>query len=95
MRTFIYLTSGLGLLFFALQNLPYVTMDLAGVFTVTWLLFAMLFIGANLYDLIGVDREHRQARRADALRRAAFDTFSRGRYQVVNRGGQNKRRFMQ
>ncbi|MBL0386249.1 hypothetical protein JJB07_06230 [Tumebacillus sp. ITR2] len=63
MRAFVYLTAGLAMLFYALPRVPDVTMDISGAFTISWLAFAMLFIGANLYYLIGVDKERQSRRR--------------------------------
>lgn len=64
MRSFVYLTIGLAMLFYALPHLPDVGPSLAGVFTLSWTGFAMLIIAANLYYLVGVDRErkHKQDR---------------------------------
>lgn len=63
MRAFVYLTVGLAMLFYALPRIPDVTMSSRGAFTIMWLAFAMLFIGANLYYLIGVDKERQDRRR--------------------------------
>jgi hypothetical protein len=63
-KSFICLAMGLVMLFYAMPRLPDVTLSEEGLFTVLWLLFSLLFIGANLYMLIGVDKERRQRRTA-------------------------------
>jgi hypothetical protein len=66
MRSFVYLTMGLAMLFYALPNLPTVTFSIAGVFTASWLCFALLIVGANLYYLIGADKEQQKRHRQQA-----------------------------
>jgi hypothetical protein len=61
-KAFIYLAIGLVMLFYAVPRLPDVTFSEEGVFTIVWLLFALLTVGANLYVLIGVDKERRKRR---------------------------------
>lgn len=68
MRAFIYLTMGLAMLFYALPRVPEITMSMEGAFIISWLSFAMLFIGANLYYLIGADRETQERQKRDRIR---------------------------
>ncbi|PWK13862.1 hypothetical protein [Tumebacillus permanentifrigoris] len=90
MRAFVYLTVGLAMLFYALPRVPDVTMDIRGVFTISWLAFAMLFIGANLYYLIGVDKERQiRRRRSDWLARTL-----RNLREPTNSKTSGKRRYM-
>jgi TRAP-type mannitol/chloroaromatic compound transport system permease small subunit len=51
---------GIAMVVYAVPKLPAFSLSAAGFFTLVWLLFALLVIGANLYYLIGVDRESRQ-----------------------------------
>ncbi|KEO82080.1 hypothetical protein [Tumebacillus flagellatus] len=92
MRAFVYLTVGLAMLFYALPRVPDVTMDLHGAFTICWLAFAMLCIGANLYHLIGVDKERQKRRRqSDWL----YRTLRNVREPLPARAGQKgKRQYM-
>jgi hypothetical protein len=55
-----YLVLGIGMLGYALPKLPAISFSAAGMFSLAWLLFALLVIGAHLYELIGVGREARQ-----------------------------------
>lgn len=83
------------MLFFALPRLPHVSASIEGVFTVTWLLFAMLIIGANFYSLIGADRETQARRRANAILQWKLHEMERRAHMETNRSKQeNKRRFM-
>lgn len=64
--SFVYMGLGLAMLFYAIPQLPKLSATAAGVFSVVWLLFGILVVGANLYYLIGVDRERK---RRDRFRR--------------------------
>lgn len=77
MRSFVYLTIGLAMLFYALPHMPEVTASLEGVFTLSWTGFAMLIIAANLYYLVGVDRERQH---------------KKNRYRWIQRGLREMRR---
>jgi hypothetical protein len=96
MRAFVYLTLGLAMLFWALPNLPAVTLSAKGAFTISWLLLALLTISANLYYLIGVDRE---AQAKSKLRRWSEHRLSelrRGYFPEGKRdlNKENRRRYM-
>lgn len=95
LRSFVYLTIGLAMMFYALPNMPDVTMSLAGAFTVSWLAFALLMISANLYYLIGVDREQRASRERIAWLRSRMRQWN-GRGQQAKTGSTqaNRRRYM-
>ncbi|BCJ88014.1 hypothetical protein [Effusibacillus dendaii] len=60
LRSFVYMGLGLAILFYAIPQLPKFSWTLAGLFSVIWLLFGILVVGANLYYLIGVDKERRR-----------------------------------
>jgi predicted membrane protein len=60
LRSFMYMGLGLAMLFYAIPQLPGLSPSAAGVFSVVWLLFGILVIGANLYYLIGVDKERKR-----------------------------------
>lgn len=67
-KAFLYLLIGFAMLIYAIPRLPDVTFSEEGLFTVVWLLFALLSIGANLYTLIGADRDHRGKRAKKRVR---------------------------
>lgn len=96
-RSFVYMTIGLALLFYALPRVPQVTWSLEGAFTCVWLAFAMLIISSNLYYLIGVDKEkqERKKKRNEWLERGLRE-FKRGYFSEAKREMRQKkqRRFM-
>ncbi|ASS74504.1 hypothetical protein CIG75_05505 [Tumebacillus algifaecis] len=96
-RSFVYLTIGLALLFYALPRVPHVTGSLEGAFTCVWLGFAMLIISSNLYYLIGVDKERQdwKMKRHAWLQRGMRD-LQRGYFNEAKREIRQKkqRRFM-
>ncbi|MGB8955717.1 MAG: hypothetical protein WCC10_10095 [Tumebacillaceae bacterium] len=100
MRSFVYLTIGLAMLFYAMPNLPHVEASLKGAFTVSWLMLAMLIIGANLFHLIGVDRESQARKKRYAWLRSGMREIRRGYFVEAKRqikqdaGNNNKRRYM-
>ena len=100
MRSFVYLTIGLAMLFYAMPHLPRVEATLRGAFTVSWLLLAMLIIGANLYHLIGVDRENQARKKRYAwlesgMREVRRGYFTEAKRQIKqNARNNNKRRYM-
>jgi hypothetical protein len=96
MRAFVYLTLGLAMLFFALPRLPHVTMSLEGAFTLSWLLFAMLIVGANLYYLIGADRDNQARRKRNAILQWKLREAEQRRAYTTQRPvpSEKKRRFM-
>jgi hypothetical protein len=95
-RAFVFLTIGLAMTFFALPHLPDVTMSLEGAFTLSWLAFALLIVSANLYHLIGVDREQQANRRRSAWIRATMHQWNQGTIRPVQPGKAqgNRRRYM-
>ncbi|MGZ4032765.1 MAG: hypothetical protein ACXVDJ_09510 [Tumebacillaceae bacterium] len=94
-RAFIYLTLGLAMLFFALPRLPHVTASVEGAFTVSWLLFAMLIVGANLYYLVGADRDNQARRKRNAILQWKLREAQRRVYEAERTvKSENKRRFM-
>jgi hypothetical protein len=96
MRAFVYLTLGLAMLFWALPNLPAVTLSLQGVFTVSWLLLVLLTISANLYYLIGVDREEQAMSKQRRWIERGLRELRRGYFQEAkrDRNKENRRRYM-
>ena len=98
MRSFVYLTIGLAMLFYAMPNLPDVEASLQGAFTVLWLMFAMLIIGANLYHLIGVDRENQARKKRNAWLERGLSELRRGYFveakRQIKQQADNKRRYM-
>lgn len=100
MQSFVYLTIGLAMLFYAMPNLPHVEATLRGAFTVSWLLLAMLIIGANLYHLIGVDHEHQARKKRYAWLESGIREIRRGYFVEAKRQikqdavNNNKRRYM-
>jgi hypothetical protein len=95
LRAFVYLTLGLAMLFFALPRLPHVTMSMEGAFTVSWLLFAMLIVGANLYYLIGADRDNQARRKRNDILYWKLREAERRTYDTQRPvSSENKRRFM-
>jgi predicted membrane protein len=90
-RSFVYMGLGLAMLFYAIPQLPGLSWSAAGVFSVVWLLFAILIIGANLYYLIGVDKERKrreqfqQEWQRDVARTAARLQYERRRRRLLSR----------
>lgn len=56
-RAFVYVCSLLALLIYALPRLPKLAHGISGTFSFLWILFASLALAANLYFLVGADRE--------------------------------------
>lgn len=56
-RSFIYLCTILALSVYAVPKLPALSPGLAGTFSTLWILFAVLAVSANLYFLVGADKE--------------------------------------
>lgn len=91
------MTIGLALLFYALPRLPQATWSLEGAFTIAWLSFSVLIIGANLYQLIGVDKERQASRKQQrAWFARGVHEFQRGYFPDAKREmrQQKQRRFM-
>lgn len=59
-KAFVYTCALVALSVYAVPRLPRMTHGLAGTFTVLWLLFVALCVGANLYFLIGADKERKR-----------------------------------
>lgn len=59
LQSFIKMGLGLAMLFYAVPELPAFSWSPAGLFVISWLLFAVLIIGSNLYYLVGVDKERK------------------------------------
>ncbi|WP_018132004.1 hypothetical protein [Effusibacillus pohliae] len=91
LRSFVYMGLGLAMLFYAIPQLPKLSWSLAGAFSVVWLLFGVLAVGANLYYLIGVDKERKrreQFRREwerEVIRTAARLQYERRRRRMFSR----------
>lgn len=64
-KSLLYLAIALGMIIYAIPRLPVLTLTEEGLFTLLWLSYALLALGANLYFLMGVDRDrhHRGFRR--------------------------------
>lgn len=52
-----YVVAGLGLLYEAVPRLPRQTGALPEAFTLAWCAFALLVVGANLWHVLGADKE--------------------------------------
>ncbi|UOF92655.1 hypothetical protein LSG31_11110 [Fodinisporobacter ferrooxydans] len=57
LKSVLYVILGLAMVLYAIPKLPAISLSVSGIFTVVWLLFSFLFIGANLYYVYGVDKE--------------------------------------
>lgn len=69
----LYVFVGLGVLTFALPRLPAMSSHASGVFTMAWILFAFVVIGANLWGAVGADAEAGRARTVKARVRMRQD----------------------
>lgn len=91
LRSFIYMGLGLAMLFYAIPQLPSLSWSAEGVFTVVWLLFGILVVGANLYYLIGVDKERKRRQQfkreweREVARTAARLQYERKRRRLLSR----------
>ncbi|MFC4767793.1 hypothetical protein [Effusibacillus consociatus] len=91
LRSFVYMGLGLAVLFYAIPQLPEVSWSAGGVFSVVWLLFGVLIIAANLYYLIGVDKErkrrlqHQRNWEREVARTAARLQYERRRRRLFSR----------
>lgn len=62
LRNIIYLTGALGMLIYAVPRLmlAHSQESIQTVFSVVWLLLALIIIAAHMHELFGVDQEMRQ-----------------------------------
>lgn len=90
-RSFVQMGLGLAMLFYAIPQLPGLSWSAAGIFSAVWLAFGILAVGANLYYLIGVDKErklrhHRQREwEREVARTAARLQYNRRRRRLLSR----------
>jgi len=59
-RAFIYFCAILALMFYAVPKIPALHRGLGGTFSMVWILFAGLALSANLYFMVGADKERSQ-----------------------------------
>lgn len=59
-KALLYTSALIGLTVFGVPRLPRLEHGEAGAFTLLWLLFVALCVGANLYFLFGADKERKQ-----------------------------------
>ncbi|GMA64818.1 hypothetical protein NZD89_05475 [Alicyclobacillus fastidiosus] len=59
-KAFVYTCALIGLTVYGVPRLPRLEHGLAGTFTLVWLLFVALCVGANLYFLFGADKERKR-----------------------------------
>ncbi|EPZ47482.1 MULTISPECIES: hypothetical protein [Alicyclobacillus] len=59
-KSLIYTCALIGLTVYGVPKLPKLAHGMAGTFTVVWLLFVALCVGANLYFLFGADKERKR-----------------------------------
>ncbi|SIS55642.1 hypothetical protein [Alicyclobacillus vulcanalis] len=76
----IYGLAALALAVYGVPRLPKLEHGVAGTFSALWMLFLALFIGANLYFLLGADRE-----RARQLEEAPYQRPTQGRDEGTGR----------
>ncbi len=58
----LYVLAVLGILYVMLPRLPHFLRGQAGVFTIVWVSFALLVMGANLWFVLGADKERKMSR---------------------------------
>ncbi|MCL6444876.1 MAG: hypothetical protein K6T83_15720 [Alicyclobacillus sp.] len=56
-RAFVYTCALVSLLVYGLPHIPKLQHGIAGTFSILWILFAGLAVAANLYFLLGADKE--------------------------------------
>lgn len=56
-KAFVYCCALIALLVYALPRLPKLQHGLGGTFSLIWILFACMTLAANLYFLVGADKE--------------------------------------
>jgi len=57
LRNITHVLLGIAMVGFGVPRLPHFKVAESGLFDVLWLAFALLIVGANLFYLMGVDKE--------------------------------------
>lgn len=82
-KAFVYSAALIAMLAYGIPKLPKVQHGLPGTFSFLWILFACLALGANLYFVVGADKE--RSRMLSAKRSGVVMTSPESDEQEVRR----------
>ncbi|KPV39912.1 hypothetical protein [Alicyclobacillus ferrooxydans] len=73
-RAVVYTCAVVSMVAYAIPRIPKLEHGVAGTFSMVWILFAVLALAANIYFLVGADKERSRMLESRGMRMAARES---------------------